>query len=271
MDLGFAMPARPAGVLELLPWLGPLLLGSVLGALGGLLGIGGGIIAIPVLAMFFGMDQQMAQGTALVMITPNVLLGFWRYRQRNPFPLRTAGAVGLATLLATWPAARLAVHMNPRGLTVCFAVFLIALSAYFLWGTRAARRDAPARTPRAAWDERYLPGVGLLGGLFAGLFGVGSGIVAAPLLVRGFGKRQAVAQGIALALVVPGALVALGTFAQAEQVDWRVGSLLACGGLLTVSWGVAWAHRLPEAKLRRMFALLLLFTAGLMIRQGLAG
>jgi hypothetical protein len=53
------------------------------------------------------------------------------------------------------------------------------------------------------WLQRYLPAVGVLGGLFAGLFGVGSGIVAAPLLVRGFGKRQAVAQGIAL--VVPSA------------------------------------------------------------------
>lgn len=268
--MGFAMPALPVGVAGVLSWLGPLLLGSVLGALGGLLGIGGGIIAIPVLALFFGMDQQMAQGTALVMITPNVLLGFWRYRQRNPFPLRTAGIVGLATLLATWPAARLAVLMNPHVLSVCFAAFLIVLAVYFLWGTRATLRGSPVDAQRPIWDERYLPGVGLLGGLFSGLFGVGSGIVAAPLLVRCFGKPQAVAQGIALALVVPGALVALGIFAQAQQVDWQVGGLLAFGGLCTVSWGVAWAHRLPEAKLRRAFALLLLFTAALMIRQSLA-
>jgi len=247
-----------------------LLLGSVLGGVGGLLGIGGGILAIPVLAMCFGMDQQMAQGTALVMIAPNVLLGFWRYRQRNPFPLRTAGVLGLVTLLATWPAARLAVFMNPQLLTLCFAMFLIGLSSYFLLGSRrAAHRQEAA--PGAAWDERYLPAVGVVGGLFAGLFGVGSGLVAAPLLVRGFGKRQAVAQGLALALVVPGALVALATFAEARQVDWQVGALLAAGGMITVSWGVAWAHRLPEARLRRLFAVMLLITAGLMMRQALAG
>lgn len=271
VDLGAGLPAWPDGLAGALPLLVPLLLGSVLGAVGGLLGIGGGIIAIPILAMFFGMDQQTAQGTALVMMAPNVLVGFWRYRQRNPFPLRTAGVVGLATLLATWPAARFAVHMNPQLLTVCFAFFLIALSAYFLWDSRAAASVAAAQdAPRTPWNERYLPGVGLVGGLCAGFFGVGSGIVAAPLLVRGFGKRQAVAQGIALALVVPGALVALGTFAQARQVDWQIGSLLAVGGTATVSWGVAWAHRLPEARLRRLFALMLLLTAGLMIRQGLA-
>lgn len=272
VDLGAGLPAWPDGLADVLPLLVPLLLGGVLGALGGLLGIGGGIIAIPILAMFFGMDQQTAQGTALVMMAPNVLIGFWRYRQRNPFPLRTAGVVGLTTLLATWPAARLAVHMDPRLLTVCFALFLAALAGYFLWGSRAvASAAAMEGAPRAPWNERYLPGVGLVGGLCAGFFGVGSGIVAAPLLVRGFGKRQAVAQGIALALVVPGALAALAAFAQARRVDWQVGSLLAVGGVATVSWGVAWAHRLPEAKLRRLFALMLLLTAGLMIRQGLAG
>ena len=272
VDLGAGLPAWPDGLAGVLPLLVPLLLGGVLGALGGLLGIGGGIIAIPILAMFFGMDQQTAQGTALVMMAPNVLIGFWRYRQRNPFPLRTAGVVGLTTLLATWPAARLAVHMDPRLLTVCFALFLAALAGYFLWGSRAASSAAAAEgAPRAPWNERYLPGVGLVGGLCAGFFGVGSGIVAAPLLVRGFGKRQAVAQGFALALVVPGALAALAAFAQARRVDWQVGSLLAVGGVATVSWGVAWAHRLPEAKLRRLFALMLLLTAGLMIRQGLAG
>ncbi len=272
VDWGAGLPAWPDGLADVLPLLVPLLLGGVLGALGGLLGIGGGIIAIPILAMFFGMDQQTAQGTALVMMAPNVLIGFWRYRQRNPFPLRTAGVVGLTTLLATWPAARLAVHMDPRLLTVCFALFLAALAGYFLWGSRAVASAAAAEdAPRAPWNERYLPGVGLVGGLCAGFFGVGSGIVAAPLLVRGFGKRQAVAQGIALALVVPGALAALAAFAQARRVDWQVGSLLAVGGVATVSWGVAWAHRLPEAKLRRLFALMLLLTAGLMIRQGLAG
>jgi len=43
-------------------------LGGLLGVLGGLFGIGGGLIAIPVLGFMYGMDQQLAQGTALVMI-----------------------------------------------------------------------------------------------------------------------------------------------------------------------------------------------------------
>lgn len=246
----------------------PLLLGAVLGGVGGLLGIGGGIVAIPVLALGFGMSQQLAQGTALVMIMPNVLLAFWRYYQRHPMPLATVGLLGACALLATGPAAWLAIHLDSRILGLCFAVFLIGLSFYFLHGARAA---APVELKSAGWHPRLMPGVGLAGGFMSGLFGVGAGLVAAPLLVRGFGLRQAVAQGMGLAMVVPGSVLALATFAQAGQVDWRTGALLAIGGMATISYGVGWAHRLPEKKLRRLFALLLLATAALMIARGVAG
>ena len=51
-------------------------LGVVSGLLGGLFGIGGGVLAIPLLGIFCGLHQQMAQGTVLIMVAPNVLFGF---------------------------------------------------------------------------------------------------------------------------------------------------------------------------------------------------
>ena len=44
-----------------------LVLGAALGTVGGLFGIGGGLIAIPVLGVLFGLDQQIAQGTARLL------------------------------------------------------------------------------------------------------------------------------------------------------------------------------------------------------------
>ena len=100
------------------------------------------------------------------------------------------------------------------------------------------------------------------------MFGVGSGIVAAPLLTRGFGKPQAVAQGLALALVAPGAVVALACSHRGEAgglADRRIARHRRHGdGVLR---GVAWAHRLPERQLRQLFAAMLLLTAALMIRR----
>ncbi|MFX8199664.1 TSUP family transporter, partial [Acinetobacter baumannii] len=79
-----------------------------LGVAGGLLGIGGGLIAIPVLGYLYGMDQHLAQGTALVMIAPNVLIGFLRYHQRHPVHLRSVALICVFSMAATYVAARFA-------------------------------------------------------------------------------------------------------------------------------------------------------------------
>lgn len=250
--------------LDAVTTLAALLLGAVLGGVGGLLGIGGGILAIPLLGAMYGLNQQLAQGTALVMMVPNVLLAFWRYRQRSPFPLLLAVRIGALSVLGTWLAAQLALGLDKGLLRQSFAVFLLLLGGYF-WREAQPR---PQQADRPFWPARYLPGVGLLGGAFAGFFSVGAGIVAAPVLVRGFGKAQTEAQGLALALVLPGALVALASYGRAGAVDWPLGLCLALGGLFTVSPGVALAYRLPQARLRQLFAVLMWLTAGLSYRLG---
>jgi hypothetical protein len=76
-----------------------------------------------------------------------------------------------------------------------------------------------------------------------------------------FGYTQKQAQGLALALVTPGAVVALATYAAARDVQWNTGIALAVGGVTTVSAGVALAHRLPERQLRLLFCALLIIVA----------
>ena len=67
------MPAIPLSELLLM-----LSLGAALGFFGGLFGIGGGIIVIPLLVLGFGLEQAVAQGTALVMMVPNLLIAWYR-------------------------------------------------------------------------------------------------------------------------------------------------------------------------------------------------
>ena len=86
--------------------------GPGLGTLGGLFGIGGGLIAIPVLGVLFGLDQQLAQGTALVMVVPNVLLAIWRYHQRNRIDWRHAAALAGASFVFAIVGAAVAVSLD---------------------------------------------------------------------------------------------------------------------------------------------------------------
>jgi uncharacterized membrane protein YfcA len=128
------------------------------------------------------------------------------------------------------------------------------------------------RAGRSHWSlvlpERLIPLVGLIGGTCQGLISIGGGMITPPILVAFFRQTQAVAQGFAIALVMPSSIVALLTFANVGLVDWKMGILLALGGALTVSSGVRIAHRLPERALRVAFALMLVATALWMICHG---
>jgi uncharacterized membrane protein YfcA len=259
MPLPSFLPALPFA--HLVPALG---LGAALGFFGGLFGIGGGIIAIPLLVLAFGMDQPMAQGTALVMMVPNLLIGWWRYNRRQPVPWRRALALGLIAAGTTWVVAHLATRMPPQWLRQLFSLFLLGLSVNLLWSLRPSRHQIEAKNPATGAprvSQRYLPLVGLVGGSSMGLLGIGGGLVATPIFTSWFGQRQAMAQSFALALVAPSSVIALSTYASAHQVDWSMGVPLAVAGMFTVSYGVALAHRLPEAKLRAAFAWMLLATS----------
>lgn len=232
-------------------------LGAALGFFGGLFGIGGGIVAIPVLVLGFGLEQPLAQGTALVMMVPNLLVGWWRYSRRHPVSLGTALAIGGVAAVTTWLAAGIATGLPPGVLKALFAGFLLLLALRLLV---ASRRPSPAEGDAGA-RQRLLPLVGVAGGSCMGLLGIGGGLVATPLFTTCFGLRQAVAQGLALALVAPSSAVALAAYAGAGRVDWPLGLALAASGLFTVSAGVAVAHRLPERRMRTAFALVMLAAA----------
>jgi uncharacterized membrane protein YfcA len=237
-------------------------LGAMLGVAGGMLGIGGGLIAIPVLGLLYGMDQHLAQGTALVMIAPNVLLGLLRYHQKSPVDFRSVAMISVFSMVTTYLAARFAVGIDAEVLHLAFALFLIALALYFGW----PKGRAPALPEQARpIPRRLLPVIGMASGAMSGFFTIGGGLVVVPALVSLFRMPQTRAQATALALVVPGAFIALAAYGQAGQVEWETGLPMALGGVLSVSWGVRLAHRLPAPLLRKLFCAVLLGTAAVML------
>jgi uncharacterized membrane protein YfcA len=232
-------------------------LGFAVGGLGGMFGVGGGILAIPMLGLLFHMDQHVAQGSSLVMILPNTLLGFWKYRQRNTIDLRMAGLLAVTAVLFTYLAARIA-NMTPS-ITVrhAFAVFLAIVAIYLAWKVIGGKESKSARQVHWCWS--WL--VRMTGGLLSGLFGVGGATIAPPALTTFFGLSQTAAQGLALAMIIPGTIAALVVYSQAGTVDWTIGIAMAVGGLLAVPLGVAAAHKITDGKLKLFFCLIVIITA----------
>ena len=241
----------------MIEWAMYFLIGAATGALGGIFGIGGGLVAIPVLVLCFDMSQQLAQGTVLVMLVPNVFLSVWRYNQRTRIVLADAIPLALSGLLFAGLASLIAVSVDDQWMRIGFAVFLLTLAAYNYVQLRWAR------APLAAKPERWWQwcALGSFSGGLGGFFGVGSSIMATAVLTSIFGVTQVVAQGLALALAVPSTAVTLLTYALHDHVDWNIAVPMAVGGILCVGQGVKLAHALPDRKLRVCFCLFLVFCA----------
>jgi len=269
--------------------------GALVGFLSGMLGIGGGLIAIPLLGLALGMSQQMAQGTALVMVLPTVLMAVRKYNQSARIDLGVAAAGAAGAVAFTWLGAQLALGISPVLLRRCFAVFLACLGMYYAWQARRrgrARAAQPAREAAmgaAAGPSRthaaVAPGtavprrparplgrvqaamLGVMAGTMGGFFSVGGAILAVPVLTTVFRLPQTAAQALALTMIIPGSCIALAAYAWDGQTAWHVGLPLAAGSLMLVSSGVRLAYRQPERLLRAAFSAVLFATAALLLLQ----
>jgi uncharacterized protein len=103
--------------------------------------------------------------------------------------------------------------------------------------------------------------LGLVGGVLAGLFGVGGGILFVPTLVLVLGLSQVHSEATSLLAILPTVIV--GTWRQRRygNVDLRAGLLVGIGSIAGVEGGVQIAKALPEDTLRRLFAVLMFVVA----------
>lgn len=129
-----------------------LLLGLIVGVLVGLMGIGGGIVLVPVLVYVLHWDQHFAQGTSLFVLLPPLGLGaLMLYWKRGQVDLHAGIACAAGMLLGGYVGSRLAISTHSRDLKGLFGAFLM-LSAILLWRKSArpqAAPLAPRETPRA--------------------------------------------------------------------------------------------------------------------------
>jgi uncharacterized membrane protein YfcA len=250
--------------------------GAFVGFLAGLLGIGGGMTLVPVLAAMFSAQQfapehtvhlALGTGMASVMFTSSAsvrahhrLGGVDWTLVRRLGPVMVAGTL-LATALSGW--------VPQRALALAFAAIVYAGATQILLG----------RKPSAA---RALPGqpaliaIGLLIGVVCGLVSAGGAFITVPFMLF-CGVAMTTAIGTGAALGVPVAIVGTIGFVFSgwgvpELPPFALGFVygpallgLVAGSVVTAPMGARAAHRLPVATLRRIFAGLLFVLASKML------
>ena len=103
--------------------------------------------------------------------------------------------------------------------------------------------------------------IGVVGGVLAGLFGVGGGILFVPALALVLGLTQLHAEASSLLAILPTALVGSWRQLRYGNVDLRAAAFIGVASIAGVQGGVVIAESLPESVLRRLFGALLLVIA----------
>jgi uncharacterized protein len=250
--------------------------GLVSGTLAGLLGVGGGIVIVPLLFNvfpFFGIPEavqmKVAVATSLATIVPTSIQSARKHRAK--------GAMDVALLRSIWPSmlagvalgTLLAVHVRGEGLTAVFALvsLLVALNMGFTGVEFRITDRVPEGPPRQAM------GIGI--GAVSAMMGIGGGTLGVPILsMCGAPIRSAVATASAFGLIIsiPATLgFILGGLDDPRVPPLSLGYvnlvgfvLIAPSSILATPWGVHLAHTIPPLWLKRAFAVFLAATSARM-------
>lgn len=233
------------------------LVGFAAGLAGGLFGVGGGIIMVPLLTALYGLTQHQAHGTSLAAIGATAVAGMAVYAWHGQVDWAAAGVMALTSMLTARLGARLATRTSKRRLARIFALFLLVVAVRLLW--KAPSGTGPVLFGWVAIASELVLGAGV--GLLAGFMGVGGGILAVPALTLLFGFTQQGAQGTSLALILVSA--PLGALEHHRHGNVAVPLLpaLAIGALIGAPLASQLAQHLPQAVLARGFALFLAASA----------
>jgi len=254
-------------------WLGTYALtGALVGFLAGLLGIGGGMTLVPVLAALFAAQTlttdhnvHMALATAMASAAFTSSASVREHHRHRAVDWtvvkRMAPGMMTGSLLSTFVSG----WISQRGLAIAFAAIVYVGATQMLLGRKPqASRTLPGTGPLFA--------IGLVLGMLSGLVSAGGTFLVMPVMLYcGIAMHTAIGTGAAMGIPV----TLIGTLGYVAA-GWRVDDLpeyhlgfvflpalgaLVAGSIITAPMGARMAHRLPVMALKRIFALLMYLLA----------
>jgi len=107
---------------------------TFVGVMGGMFGVGGGILLVPLLVLLFGFEQHRAQGTSLVaLVPPTGLLAFWNYHDAGQVNYLAGLLLMPGVFLGGMAGSHWAQKLSPRGMRRVFSAILFVVGAWQVW------------------------------------------------------------------------------------------------------------------------------------------
>lgn len=239
-----------------------LVLAALIGVSLGLLGGGGSILTVPVLVYVLGYAAKPAIVMSLPVVGVTSLVSAIVHWRRGDLQLRMALFFGALAMLGAFAGATLAPLLSGSVQLALLAVVMLAAAGAML--RTGPVSDGPIRrAPRLALMVPVALGVGVL----TGVVGIGGGFLVVPALVlfAGVPMREAVGTSL-LVIAMNSASAFVGAFGTAP-LDWRLLILFTGIAVFGALVGTGFAARVPQATLKRAFAVLLFVMGGFVLYQ----
>ena len=232
-------------------WYGGLLPGSLGGFLGGLLGVGGGVVTIPLLTGISKLTQLQAHATSLVAIAFSATVGSLTYLARGHADWRASLLLASSAIFTARLGARFAHSLPEVKLKKSFGIFLVFASLLLV-----VKDYLPVfHFAFSFWAMLVVfLLVGAATGFLSGMAGVGGGAIMVPAMVIIAGMSQQLAQGTSLLAMVPVAMSGAMTHYRLGNVRTDIMGGLVIGSFAGGYLGATLAATLPEMTLRVCFA-----------------
>jgi hypothetical protein len=102
-----------------------LLLGLIGGILSGLMGVGGGVVLVPMMVLILGITQHTAQGISMMVIIPTALVGIWHFHKEKIVNYRMAGYLATGAVCGALISSNFVQYIPAADLKKIFGVFII--------------------------------------------------------------------------------------------------------------------------------------------------
>jgi uncharacterized protein len=236
-----------------------ILVGLIAGLLGGLVGVGGGVIIVPLMTETLKFRQHEAHGTSLIAVVFTGVAGSVIYYLHGSVDLVAAAVLASMALTTVRLGAQYCCFLPEGTLKRYFGYFLLFVALAFMLKPFLPYVMGGLPPVWIRWLVLVL--LGTLTGFISGMMGVGGGSFMIPMMVLFAGITQHVAQGVSLLAMIPASTV--GAWTHWQRGNIRTGRLpgLVVGVLAGVYAGGSFAHLIPERELRLVYTALLLYTA----------
>ena len=227
-----------------------LIAGGFIGAVLGFVGAGGAMLSVPILMYGFGFDPKPATTAALAVVLLAALSGVIPKARKHQVLYRDAFVIWAIGSITNLGFSSIVDQIPDSVITTGFAGILLLAGASML---RPPRLDQQRRMPLP-----FLILMSLIIGSMTGLFGIGGGFLAIPVLVLYFGTPQIVAAGTSLLIIAANSLTAfIGHRSQWSDVQWHIPIIMGASAIIVAQIASQLAHKTSPVILRKSFAYLL--------------